>query len=92
MNTRIGQWLTSLLIVAATLFWSVSILAAETDAARAAVDPQTTSTALAADANTEAAEAAVESISEAIEADLDLAPIGLTSVSTDSDVIAVAAN
>ena len=92
MNTRIGQWLTSLLIVAATLFWSVSILAAETDAARTAKDPQTTSTARAADANTEAAEAAVESINEAMEADLDLSAIGLTSVSMDSDVVTVAAN
>ncbi len=92
MNTRIGQWITSLLIVAATLFWSVSVLATETEAARTAVDPQTTSTVRAADAHTEAAEAAAESISEAIEVDLDLAPIGLTSVSEISDVIVVAAN
>ena len=92
MNTRIGQWLTSLLIVAATLFWSVSVLATETEAARAAVDPQTTSAIRAADAHTEAAEAAAESINKAIEVDLDLAPIGLTSVSKESDVVTVAAN
>ncbi len=92
MNTRIGQWITSLLIVAATLFWSVSVLATETDAMRAAADAQTTSTNRAADAHTEAAEAAVESISKALEADLDLAPIGLTSVSKESSVVTVAAN
>ena len=92
MNTRIGQWITSLLIVAATLFWSVSVLATETGATNAAADPQKTSAIRAADAHTEAAEAAAESINEAIEVDLDLAPIGLTSVSMDSDVVTVAAN
>lgn len=92
MNTRIGQWITSLLIVAATLFWSVSVLATETDTSRVAADAQTTSTTRAADAHTEAAEAAAESINDAIEAGLDLAPIGLTLVGKDSSVITVAAN
>lgn len=71
MNTKIGQLLSSLIIVGLTLFWSASILAADDVNADRALDPAEVSVVLAADANTAAVEAAMESIAADTKIELD---------------------
>lgn len=71
MHTKLGQLLSTLIIVGLALFWSASILAADNTAADMAVDAAQASVVLAADANAEAAENAVKSIAEETKVELD---------------------
>ena len=85
MNTKIGQLVSTLLIIGLALFWSMSILAADHDAAQDKVDAAEASVVIANDANEEAVDAAVASIArdtrvELDEIELDLPLLDRTSV------------
>lgn len=71
MNTKFGQLTSTLIIVGLTLFWSTSILAADSVNAELSSDPAKVSVVLAADANEAAAEAAMESIAKDAKIELD---------------------
>lgn len=93
MNTKLGQLLSTLLIIGLALFWSVSILAAENAAAEDtadAADAAESSVVIAADANEEAADAAVAAITRETKIELDEIELDLPIVARSS--VQIAAN
>lgn len=83
MNTKIGQLVSTLLIIGLALFWSVSILAADNVAA-GPDDAAETSVAIAADATEEAVDAAVASIAKDNKIELDNIELDLPMIDRSS--------
>ena len=90
MNTKLGQLLSTLLIIGLALFWSMSILAAENAAADDSADAAEASVVIAADANEEAADAAVAAITRETKVELDEVELDLPMVARSS--VQIAAN
>lgn len=71
MNTKFGQLLSTLLIIGLALFWSASILAADTVAVEKDVDAAASSVIIAIDATEAAADEAAASIAADTKLQLD---------------------
>jgi hypothetical protein len=90
MNTRIGQLVSTLLIIGLILFWSASILAAETAVVDQNADAAEASLAIATDANEAAADEAAASIARDTKIELDNIELDLDVI--DPNSLRVAAN
>ena len=84
MNTKFGQLLSTLLIIGLALFWSASILAAETEASEQTVGAAESSRIIAADATEAAANEAAASIAQETKVELEKLQVEILIVDQNS--------
>lgn len=85
MNSKLGTFVSTVLMLIVVMLWSVSILADDNLSSETAAESRSETRELAADANREAVDAAVDRIRETTRLDLDIELVGRTSVQIAGD-------